>query len=249
VQVLRFANRVPLQFDKASCAIVKAITSVNWRSYGLKQPRASLPLGPYIVAVSVVSPFIKFKNASKETIDASDELVEELRRALMQTGQRLSRYLSREHKADELEQRVQHIEQFGPILVETLARILQAPPERKALATAGLAKLLERDTKGIKKDLEAAEDRLASYLDEKKQRLSEFFGSIEEEEQASKAERKAAAAAAAAAVANQPAKGKASVAVAATPAATLVKGAKGKAKAQSVTKGKAAATAATKSKA
>ena len=249
VQVLRFANRVPLQFDKASCAIVKAITSVNWRSYGLKQPRASLPLGPYIVAVSVVSPFIKFKNASKETIDASDELVEELRRALMQTGQRLSRYLSREHKADELEQRVQHIEQFGPILVETLARILQAPPERKALATAGLAKLLERDTKGIKKDLEAAEDRLASYLDEKKQRLSEFFGSIEEEEQASKAERKAAAAAAAAAVANQPAKGRASVAVAATPAATLVKGAKGKAKAQSVTKGKAAATAATKSKA
>ena len=33
------------------------------------------------------------------------ELVEELRRALMQTGQRLSRYLKREHKAGELEQK------------------------------------------------------------------------------------------------------------------------------------------------
>ena len=193
VQVLRFANRVPLQFDKAACAIVKALTSVNWRSYGLKQPRNALPLGPYIVAVSVVSPFIKFKNASKETIDASDELVEELRRALMQTGQRLSRYLSREHKADELEQRVQHIEQFGPILVDTLGRILGASEERKQLATAGLAKILEKDTKGMKKDLAAAEGRLASYLEEKKSRLAGFFEGLEQEDQASVVDREAAA--------------------------------------------------------
>jgi len=175
VQVLRFANRVPLQFDKSACAIVKALTSVQWRSYGLKQPRNSLPVGPYIVAVSVVSPFIKFKNASKETIDASDELVDEMRRALMQTGQRLSRYLKRENKADELEQRVQHIEQFGPILVETLVRILKAPVSRRDLATEGLAKILERDTKGIRQDLQVADRKLATYLEEKKQRFSSIF--------------------------------------------------------------------------
>lgn len=179
VQILRFANRVPLQFDKAACGIVKAITSVNWKSYGLKQPRSSLPVGPYIIAVSVVSPFIKFKNASKETIDGSDELVEELRRALMQAGQRLSRYLKREHKADELEQRQQHIEQFGPILVETLARVVNAPESRKAKAEEGLAKILERDTKGIRKDLNEADQRLASYLQEKKQRLAGFFADID----------------------------------------------------------------------
>jgi DNA topoisomerase-6 subunit B len=180
VQVLRFANRVPLQFDKAACAIVKAITSVNWRSYGLKQPKNALPLGPYIIAVSIVSPFIKFKNASKETIDGSDELVEELRRALMQTGQRLSRYLAREHKAGELEQRVQHIEQFGPVLIEALARILEAPEIRKERAFNGLARILEKDTKGIAQDLAAAEGRLASYLEEKKQRLGAFFDELEQ---------------------------------------------------------------------
>jgi DNA topoisomerase-6 subunit B len=194
VQVLRFANRVPLQFDKAACAIVKAINSVTWRSYGIRQPKDSLPLGPYIVAVSVVSPFIKFKNASKETVDASDELVEELRRALMQTGQRLSRYLKREHKADELEQRAQHIEQFGPILVETLARILKAPDERKRAAEAGLAKLLEKDTKGIKKDLAAADERLASYLEEKKKKFAHVFAGLDAEEAAAlEAEEEAAA--------------------------------------------------------
>ena len=163
----------------------------------MRQPKNSLPLGPYIVAVSVVSPFIRFKNASKETIDASDELVEELRRALMQTGQRLSRYLKREHKAGELEERVQHIEQFGPILVETLARILSASDERKKRAEEGLAKLLERDTKGVKKELDEAEGRLASYLEDKKERLSGFFGAIDAEETQKRAAKKKAAIAAA----------------------------------------------------
>lgn len=65
VTLLRFANRVPLQFDKSGCAITGAIQSVNWKSYGVAQPKDSLPQGPYIFAVSIVSPFIKFKNASK----------------------------------------------------------------------------------------------------------------------------------------------------------------------------------------
>src|SRR5262249_7987443 len=96
VQVLRFANRVPLQFDKSACAIVHAIESVTWRTYGIVQPKGSLPQGPYIIAVSVVSPFIKFKNASKETIDGSEELVEEIRRALIQAGQKLSKHIRQE---------------------------------------------------------------------------------------------------------------------------------------------------------
>lgn len=187
VQVLRFANRVPLQFDKAACAIVKGLTSVNWRSYGLRQPKDSLPLGPYIIAVSIVSPFIKFKNASKETIDASDELVEEIRRALIQAGQRLSRYIKREHKAGELEERVAHIEQFGPILIDTLGRILAAPETRKAKASEGLAKILEKDTKGIAKDLQEADARLSTYIEEKKQRLAGFFAAIDSEEAAARA--------------------------------------------------------------
>ncbi len=159
VQVLRFANRVPLQFDKASCAIVKAITSVNWKTYGLRQPKDALPQGGYIIAVSVVSPFIKFKNASKETIDASDELVEELRRALMQAGQKLSRYLKREFKESELEQKIQHIEQFGPILVEGLCRIVGASDARKQKASEGLMKILGRDTKTAEQELETAKTK------------------------------------------------------------------------------------------
>ncbi|MCB9025496.1 MAG: DNA topoisomerase VI subunit B [Bdellovibrionaceae bacterium] len=161
VQLLRFANRVPLQFDKGGCAITRAVESVNWRSYGLNQPRRSLPLGPYIFAISVTSPFIKFKNASKETIDASDELVEELRLALMRAGQKLSRHIRRENKAADLERKIQHIEKFGPILVEGLAKISNASDSRKKKAEEGLEKLLGRDTKSALNDLVSAEEKLA----------------------------------------------------------------------------------------
>ena len=163
VQSLRFANCVPLQFDKAACAITKAIESVNWKSYGLQQPKGRMPLGPYVFAVSVVSPFIKFKNASKETIDSSDELVEEIRRALMQAGQKLSRQIRRESREADLERKLQHIESFGPILVQTLARLLKAPKTRIEKANAGLEKLLGRDTKDAKEKLSEAEVKLAEF--------------------------------------------------------------------------------------
>lgn len=160
VQVLRFANRVPLQFDKSACAIVSALESVNWRTYGLVQPKGSLPQGPYIIAVSVVSPFIKFKNASKETIDASDELVEELRRALIQAGQKLSKHIRSEAKANELEQKIRHIEQFGPILVQGLVRITKSADSRAKKASEGLMKLLGRDAKESKQELAEAQAKL-----------------------------------------------------------------------------------------
>ncbi len=161
VQLLRFANRVPLQFDKSGCAITWAIESVNWKNYGLSQPKGSLPIGPYVFAVSLVSPFIKFKNASKETIDASEELVEEIRRTLMQAGQKLSRHIKKEFKEADLERKLAHIEQFGPILVECLVRLTKSNDARKKKAEEGLKKLLGRDSQEAIADLEEASTKLA----------------------------------------------------------------------------------------
>lgn len=179
VTLLRFANRVPLQFDKSGCAITWAIESVNWKSYGLGQPKDSLPLGPYIFAISVVSPFIKFKNASKETIDASEELVAEIRLALIQAGQRLSRHIKKEVKEADLERKLAHIEQFGPILVEGLASIIKAPESRKKKAEEGLRKLLGRDSEEAVADLEAAESKL---LEQKKREKKKGIDHGEDEE-------------------------------------------------------------------
>ncbi|MFN3698005.1 MAG: DNA topoisomerase VI subunit B [Pseudobdellovibrio sp.] len=170
VQLLRFANRVPLQFDKSGCAITWAIESVNWKSYGLAQPKESLPQGPYVFAVSIVSPFIKFKNASKETIDASEELVEEIRRALMQAGQKLSRHIKHEMKEADLERKLAHIEQFGPILVEKLVTIAGANESRKKKAEEGLRKILGRDSDAAVNELEEAQSKLEAQKKKQEQK-------------------------------------------------------------------------------
>ena len=161
IQLLRFANRVPLQFDKSSCAITQSVESVNWRSYGLSQSKNSLPTGPYVFAVSVTSPFIKFKNASKETIDASEELVDEIRKTLMQAGQKLSRHIRREQKANELERKMQYIEKFVPILIKKLGDITSAPSARIKRAEKGITKILARDTQLAEKALKEAQGQLA----------------------------------------------------------------------------------------
>ena len=173
-QILRFANRVPLQFDRSSCAILKSICSVNWKSYGIKQSRGSVPVGPYIIAISVVSPFLKFKNASKETIDASDELVNEIRKALMKAGQGLSKHIRKETKAQELEKKLRHIEKFGPILVNTLCNILKSPAKQKKQATIGLEKILGRDNKKAEMQLQEVEEKLNLHLASRKGQLEVF---------------------------------------------------------------------------
>lgn len=160
IQLLRFANRVPLQFDKSSCAITKSVESVNWKAYGLNQSKNSLPTGPYVFAVSVTSPFIKFKNASKETIDASEELVDEIRRTLMQAGQKLSRHIRREQKAHELERKMQYIERFVPILIKKLADITSASTARVKKAEKGITKILGRDTQQAQEALKEAQGKL-----------------------------------------------------------------------------------------
>lgn len=163
IQVLRFANLVPLQFDKKACVTVQALESVNWKSYGLNQAKESLPTGPYIFAISIVSPFIKFKNASKETIDASEELMQEIRLALIQAGQKLSKFVKREAKAEDLEAKIRHIEQFMPIFVESLLKISKEPKTRRDKLEKGLKKILGRDTQEAKAELAKAEEVLEKH--------------------------------------------------------------------------------------
>ncbi len=188
IQLLRFANRVPLQFDKGNCAITKAIESVNWRSYGLVQQKSSVPVGPYIFAVAVTSPFIKFKNASKETIDASDELVEEIRLACMRAGQKLSRHIRKEAKEADLERKLAHIESFGPILVDGLVKLTKASQARKKKAEDGLAKLLGRDSKAAEKDLKEADKKLADLKAKQKAKGITHDKAVEEEGESTEVE-------------------------------------------------------------
>ncbi len=95
MNILRYANRVPLQFQHAACAITQTIIGTNWRSYGLSQSRGSLPSGPVTVMVHMASVWVPFTSESKEAIASYPEIQKELRLALQAVGRKLGMYLRR----------------------------------------------------------------------------------------------------------------------------------------------------------
>jgi DNA topoisomerase-6 subunit B len=95
MNVLRYANRVPLQFQPSACAVTQTITSTNWRAYGLSQSRGGLPSGPVTVMVHVASVWVPFTSESKEAIASYPEIQKEIRLALQAVGRKLGMYLRR----------------------------------------------------------------------------------------------------------------------------------------------------------
>ncbi len=95
MNVLRYANRVPLQFQAGACAITQTVMSTNWRAYGLNQSRGSLPSGPITVMIHMASVWVPFTNESKEAVASYPEIQKELRLALQAVGRKLGMYLRR----------------------------------------------------------------------------------------------------------------------------------------------------------
>ena len=96
--MLRFANRVPLLYQPGACSITKAVCGVNWKSYGLDQPKDSLPIGPVVIMVHMASVWVPFTSESKEAIAGYDEILDELRLGLMECGRKLGTHVRKGRK-------------------------------------------------------------------------------------------------------------------------------------------------------
>ncbi|HEV3006891.1 MAG TPA: DNA topoisomerase VI subunit B [Pirellulales bacterium] len=131
MNVLRYANRVPLQFQPGACAITQTITSTNWKSYGLSQSRGALPSGPVTVMVHMASVWVPFSSESKEAVASYPEIQKELRLALQAVGRKLNMYLRRRLKVkQEGERRSKFLRYLGEVAT-AVSEINQA--DRQAL--------------------------------------------------------------------------------------------------------------------
>ena len=101
MQVLRYANRVPLQFQPAACAITQSVIGNNWRAYGLSQSRGQLPTGPVTLMVHMASVWVPFTSESKEAIASYPEIMKELRLGLQAVGRKLGMYLNQRKRVQQ----------------------------------------------------------------------------------------------------------------------------------------------------
>jgi DNA topoisomerase-6 subunit B len=128
--IMRFANRVPLQYQPKACAISESVYDTNWKSYGLAQPRGSLPVGPLAIAVHLASVWVPFTSEAKEAVAHYDDLLREMKLALQECGRKLGAHLrAREREVGE-QKRLSLFQRYIPEVAAAMAEILASDKEK-----------------------------------------------------------------------------------------------------------------------
>ena len=100
IELFRFANRVPLLFQRGACGITEAIVRTDWRNYQLSQPKGSLPVGPMALLVHIASVWVPFTSESKEAVAHYPDIIKEIQLAAQECGRKLATFI-RKRKAED----------------------------------------------------------------------------------------------------------------------------------------------------
>ena len=128
VEVLRFANRVPLMYQQGGCLLTKAIESVDWRQYGLDQAGArGVPKGPAAILVHLASTNVQFTSEAKEALADNSEVMDETRKALLEMGRGLRKHLEKKKKMAKTQEKFELVNDIIPAIAKKSAEILGRP--------------------------------------------------------------------------------------------------------------------------
>jgi DNA topoisomerase-6 subunit B len=100
IELFRFANRVPLLFQRGACGITDAVIRTDWRNYLLGQPKGSLPVGPMALLVHIASVWVPFTSESKEAVAHYPDILKEVQLAAQECGRKLATFIRKRKAAD-----------------------------------------------------------------------------------------------------------------------------------------------------
>lgn len=138
--ILRFANRVPLLYQAASCATTKAVQKVDWRHYGLDSS-GSMPIGPAVIAIHMASVWIPYMSEAKEAIATYPDIIKEIKLGLQDCMRKLQRYISGKRQREAAAQRSSLFDKYIPEVAEAISKISDTPKEN---IQSGLVKMLKK---------------------------------------------------------------------------------------------------------
>jgi len=147
-EIMRFANRAPLLFDPGDCALTKAVQSVDWKRYGFRDFDNS----PLTIFVNLVSMYVPYTSAGKQSVADLEEVTREVRFALMETGRKFQRYHSKKKRDIEREARLNTLIKYATELAPAIAKITKTD-EKKLLKE--LDELIRRK---LKYEIEAEDE-------------------------------------------------------------------------------------------
>ncbi|MEK6934428.1 MAG: DNA topoisomerase VI subunit B [Nanoarchaeota archaeon] len=157
IRLIRFANKVPLQYQQSAGAITRSVINTAWRNYGLSQSKGALPIGPVVILVHIASVWVPFTSEAKEAIAHYPEIIKEIKLALQEIGRRLGSFIRKTVRAKEQQERADLFEKYIPELSSALANL---SGESKNKIEQNLSKILKKSMKYILGNNLQEEDKL-----------------------------------------------------------------------------------------
>lgn len=124
VNIMRFANRVPLLYQQGGCVTTHGVEGIKWKQYGINQPGGGLPIGPLVLLIHVASTNVPFTSESKDAIADIPEIQDEVELALKEVGRKLNRFLKKKGSLKKRKEKEVIINKVLPRMAEKLAETL-----------------------------------------------------------------------------------------------------------------------------
>jgi DNA topoisomerase-6 subunit B len=128
VKILRFANRIPLLYQQGDCLITQAISSIDWRRYGLSQPAGKgIPTGPAIFMAHISSTQIPYTSESKEAIADVEEIENEVKLAFRECARKVQKHINKKVRRVKTREKFDLITRILPEIAKKSAQMLDKP--------------------------------------------------------------------------------------------------------------------------
>ena len=165
VEILRFANRVPLMYQQGGCLLTKAIESVDWRQYGLDQAGGrGVPKGPAAILVHLASTNVQFTSEAKEALSDNETVMEEARKAMLEMGRGLRKHLEKQKKMGKTKEKFELINDIIPAIAEKSAALLELPvPDLAGSITKIMSAVIAETTTAWNKETRQTDVHITLY--------------------------------------------------------------------------------------
>jgi len=128
VKLMRFANRVPLLYQQGDCISTSAISSIDWRRYGLEQSSGKgIPSGPAIFLTHISSTLIPFTSESKEALADIPEIENEIKLAFRECARKVQSHIHKKVRRVKTREKFELITKILPEIAKKSSNMLDKP--------------------------------------------------------------------------------------------------------------------------